>query len=132
MTPLLVTAAILIKNQKILVAQRKHSDELNGKWEFPGGKVEANENTKECLKRELYEEFGINTAINDYLGESIYDYGSKIIHLQAYFVSHISGDIQVRVHEQIRWVSLSELEGLDWAPADVSLVNQLRTYFQLK
>jgi len=131
MTPILVTAAILIKNQKVLVAQRKHTDDLSGKWEFPGGKVEANESTKACLKRELCEEFGIDTAINAYLGESIYDYGTKIIHLKAYFTTHLSGEFQIRVHEQIRWVALSELRNLDWAAADIAIVHQLADYFRL-
>ena len=52
MEPIKVTAAILIKNGKIFVAQRSKDDELSGKWEFPGGKIESDETPQECLKRE--------------------------------------------------------------------------------
>ena len=57
-----VTAAILEKDGRIIIAQRKSSDHLSGKWEFPGGKIEAGESPEECLARELNEEFGIDVV----------------------------------------------------------------------
>ena len=69
-----VTAAILVRDGKILIAQRKSSDHLAGKWEFPGGKIEYGETPEDCLKRELHEEFGIDTRIGVFLAESVYHY----------------------------------------------------------
>lgn len=120
-----VTAAILIENNKIFIAQRSLSDQLSGKWEFPGGKIEAHESAEECLSRELFEEFTIETKVGDFLGESIYDYGDKVVHLLAYFVSRVSGKIKASVHQDFKWVEKTDLNTIDWAPADIPLVNQL-------
>lgn len=121
-----VTAAIIIKNEKVFIAQRSKEDELSGKWEFPGGKIESDETAQECLKRELFEEFGIKTKILDYLGESIFDYGNKLIHLSGYFTEHLSGDYILRVHQNCKWIDVNELDYIDWAPADMELVKQLK------
>ncbi|MGQ1911314.1 (deoxy)nucleoside triphosphate pyrophosphohydrolase [Marinifilum sp. RC60d5] len=127
-----VTAAIIRKGNKILAAQRSHADELSGKWEFPGGKIEANESPEECIVRELNEEFGINTKVSGYLGESVYDYENKLIFLKAFYVEHISGEYQIRVHENIRWIKISELKNIDWAPADIALVKLLLQNLKFK
>lgn len=127
-----VTAAIIQKQDEVLAAQRSHDDELGYKWEFPGGKIEKNETAEKCIVRELEEEFGIKTKVVGYLGESKYDYGNKIILLKAFFVEHIQGAYQLRVHQNIRWIKITELKTLDWAPADIELVNQLIKYHKLK
>lgn len=126
MTAIKVTAAIIIKGNRIFIAQRNQEDELAGKWEFPGGKIEAYESPQKCLKRELFEEFGIDTEVKEYLGESIFDYGNKLIHLSGYFVNHLSGDINLQVHQNYKWIKVQELDKIDWAPADVKLVELLK------
>ena len=127
-----VTAAIIQNKGKILAAQRSHDDELSCKWEFPGGKIEKNESAEECVVRELEEEFGIETRVLEYLGESKYDYGNKIILLKAFFIEHIHGEYQLRVHQNIKWINIADLRTLDWAPADIDLVNQLISHYDLK
>ena len=62
-----VTAAILIRENKVLIAQRKITDNQGGKWEFPGGKIQGGESPRECLKREMREEFGINVSVGEFL-----------------------------------------------------------------
>jgi 8-oxo-dGTP diphosphatase len=79
-----VTAAILVKDGKILIAKRKSSDKIPDKWEFPGGKLEAGETPRECLKREIQEEFGIDVSVGEFLGESMYHYDLGPIRLLAY------------------------------------------------
>jgi len=120
-----VTAAIIQKDDRILAAQRSHDDELSHKWEFPGGKIEPDESAEECIVRELKEELNIETKVTGYLGESEYDYGKKKILLKAFFVEHISGKLQAHVHQNIRWVNSAELKTLDWAAADIKLVDLL-------
>jgi 8-oxo-dGTP diphosphatase len=66
-----VTAAILINDDKLLIAQRKSKDKLHDKWEFPSGKVDSDETPEECLKREMKEEFGIDVSVGEFLGESV-------------------------------------------------------------
>ena len=118
-----VTAAIIIKDDKVLAARRKPGMHLAGCWEFPGGKVKAGESPEACLARELQEEFGVTTRIGPHFGESTYDYGSKVVHLIAYKVEHLSGDFQLIDHDEIRWLRSDELNTVEWAPADMPLVD---------
>lgn len=123
---ILVTAAIIQKNGLILAARRKPGSHLAGYWEFPGGKIEAEETREECLARELWEEFGIQCIVGDFFGESIYDYETKVIRLLGYMVQHLSGTFQCRDHDQIIWLPVHELPSLKWAPADIPLVEKLQ------
>jgi len=120
----IVTAAIIKKDNKILIAKRKEGH-LASKWEFPGGKLESNETPEDCLKRELYEEFGIDTKIGKLLATSIYEYPHIKIKLMAYDVEYISGEFRLNDHQEIRWVKKEDLSHYDFAPADISLVNKI-------
>ena len=82
---IIVTAAIIKKDNKFLIAKRKEGH-LANKWEFPGGKLEPNETPEDCLKRELSEEFGIETIIGKYVTKSIHEYPHIKIELIAYEV----------------------------------------------
>jgi 8-oxo-dGTP diphosphatase len=121
-----VTAAILIKNRKILIAQRKATDSLPDKWEFPGGKVEAGETPEECLSREMKEEFGIHVAVGKFLGASVYHYDHISIKLLAYRTIWTKGELNLKAHKNIEWVTLDQIEQFDFAPADIPFVNKLR------
>ena len=121
-----VTAAILEKDGKIIIAQRKSSDHLSGKWEFPGGKIEPGETPEACLARELKEEFDIGVAIGEYLGSSVHHYDHISIELMAYRASWVSGAISMNDHKAFRWVTVDELVSYDFAPADVPFVDMLR------
>ncbi|MBT7951038.1 MAG: NUDIX domain-containing protein [Gammaproteobacteria bacterium] len=123
-----VTAAIISKADKVLAARRRPGIHLAGYWEFPGGKLELGETPRECLLRELAEEFSITVNIGAFVGESVYDYGTKIVRLLAYQVEHVTGDFQLSDHDEIRWLSLNELDALKWAPADVSLIEQYKAH----
>lgn len=121
-----VAAAIIEKEGRVLAARRKPGSYLAGYWEFPGGKLEAGETPEECLLRELEEEFNISTKIGAFVGESIYDYGTKSIRLLAYKVAHISGDFELNDHDELRWLTIDELNAVNWAPADIPLVAQYK------
>jgi 8-oxo-dGTP diphosphatase len=121
-----VTAAIIIKDGFYFIAKRKKSDKLANKWEFPGGKIENGETAEECLKREIEEELKINVKIGDFFGESIYHYPQDAIQLLAYWVYWESGSIELMAHDEFKWVSLSELDFYDFAPADIPLVKKLK------
>ena len=121
-----VTAAILIKDTKILIAKRKADDRQANKWEFPGGTVEQDESPEACLKREMQEEFGIDVTIGEYIGESIYPYSHGVIRLLAYRVHWASGKIALKDHADYRWVSSEQLTEYDFAPADIPIVEKLQ------
>lgn len=94
-----VTAAIIEKNSKILIAQRKVGSNLGGRWEFPGGKLEAGETPEHCLKRELREELGIESNIGPFFCTSEFDYKHMSINLLVYNVDYVSGEIVCNDHE---------------------------------
>jgi 8-oxo-dGTP diphosphatase len=121
-----VTAAILIKDGKVLIAQRKSTDYLPYKWEFPGGKLEPGETLEECLHREMHEEFGIEVSVGEFFRESIYRYERFTIRLMAYLVSWVSGEPTATVHLQYQWVPIEALGDYDFLPADVPLMEELR------
>ena len=120
-----VVAAIIHKDNKILIARRKQGTHLEFKWEYPGGKVEENEDEKDALKRELLEEFEISSEINKYITESFHEYDKNKINLRAYSVKHLSGDFKLIDHDRIEWITIEELTKYDFAPADVPINNYL-------
>ena len=121
-----VTAAILFKDNKLLIAKRKSTDKLPNKWEFPGGKVEDGETPEYCLKREMKEEFEIDVSVGKFLGESIYHYDHGTIKLLAYRTFWKDGTIFLKAHDDYQWVSLDQLRDYDFAPADIPFVEKLR------
>ena len=120
-----VTGAYLEKDGKILIARRKTGDKLAGKWEFPGGKIEPGETPEQCLKRELMEEFGVETRIGAFICASKFEYKHLDIELLVYHASHVAGEFQLRDHDQLAWVTLSELKAYDFSSADIPVVDHL-------
>ena len=120
-----VTAAVIEKDGKILIAQRRKGSTLGGKWEFPGGKVEPGETAEACLKRELKEEFDVESEVGKFIIASRFRYCLVPIELLAYRVKHLSGEFKVNEHEEIRWVDPTELGSYDFMPADKPIVKLL-------
>jgi len=120
-----VTAAIIEKDGKLLIAKRAKGRHMENKWEFPGGKIEDGESPEECLRRELQEELGITTAIKNFIAESVFDYGDKTIRLLGYKAEYISGDFKLTAHDEIKWVSVEKLNEFDFAEADIPLIKKI-------
>lgn len=122
-----VVAAILEKEDKILIAKKREGKPLAGYWEFPGGKIESDETPEDALVRELKEEMEIEIEVNKYVGESIYDYGNnKIVSLKGYTAKIKSGEIKLTDHDEYKWVTLEEIDEYKMAPADISLINFIK------
>lgn len=125
MTFIDVTAAVIRKNGNVLIAQRANGEHLEGLWEFPGVKIEKGETPEQCLKRELFEEFGIDAGIGRFIAESRFSYRNKNIRLLAYNVEHLGGDFSLKVHSAVSWVALDQLANYSFAPADVPILEKL-------
>ena len=121
-----VTAAILVKDNKIVIAKRGPDDILADKWEFPGGKVENHETPEQCLKREIKEEFDIDVSVGEYIGSSVYHYDHISIELMAYRTYWKEGEIDLIDHGEFKWVSLEQLPEFDFASADLFFVEKLK------
>ncbi|WP_291130134.1 (deoxy)nucleoside triphosphate pyrophosphohydrolase [Flavobacterium sp. UBA7682] len=119
-----VTCAIIIIENKILVTQRSEIMKLPLKWEFPGGKLEENENEIECIKREVKEEINIEIDVLKKLSNVVHDYGVFEINLIPFVANYIKGSIELSEHKDYKLLDKSELKSLDWADADKPIVDE--------
>lgn len=121
-----VVVGLIKKDGKYLIARRNHGDvEANGKWEFPGGKLEEKETELEAIEREMREEFEVNVKALKFLASSVSEYIERTIELRLYLCDYINGEFKLHDHHEIKWIELSELLNYDFAPADKELVNNI-------
>ena len=122
-----VTAAIFRNGDNVLLMRRAVGQPLAGEWEYPGGKFEDGEDGPTCLYRELYEELGIDAKIGKLItiAEHTTDSG-KVIELYAYEIKSYTGKIQLRVHDDMHWVPVSDLLSHPQLPADLIVSNNLK------
>lgn len=113
------------KGKHVLLARRAGRDPLAGKWEFPGGKLEAGEDGESCLRRELLEELGITVNVGRFLGSVEHDYPERHVELLFYDVEYAGGEVTPHIHDQIAWITIAELADYDLAPADVEFARKL-------
>lgn len=119
-----VTCAIVLKEGKILVTQRSEKMSLPLKWEFPGGKVELNETPENCLLREIREELNIEIVLLERLEAKCFNYDTFSIKLIPFISKYLSGDLVLTEHKEFKWLRKGELKSLDWASADVPVLEE--------
>lgn len=120
-----VACAIIMYEGKILITQRGPQMKHPLKWEFPGGKLETNETSEQCIRREILEELNISISLVKQLNTVIHDYGTVKISLIPFLAEYKSGSIILKEHIQYLWVTPRELHQLDWVEADVKVVEQV-------
>lgn len=120
-----VVGAVIVKDGKILCAQRGPSKSLPLKWEFPGGKIEAGETPQQALKREINEEMSCEVSIGDKVEHTVYEYDFGIVHLTTFLCTLKESQPRLTEHVAIKWLFPNELPSLDWAPADIPAINKL-------
>lgn len=123
----IVTAGIIRTSGNVMIARRASGEALEGFWEFPGGKLENNESLEDCLQRELFEELGIKAEIGEEIGRSIYRYDHGEIELVAFNIYSYSGKMSLTVHDKVEWVPIGQLQEFKLAPADIELLEYLRS-----
>lgn len=126
MKNILVVAALIKKNNNVLIARRSTGDEnVLGKWEFPGGKVEPNETEGHAIEREIKEEFELDIKANKYITNNVCEYPTKTVDLRLYECEYISGEFKLHDHSEYKWVNINELLNYDLAPADIPLAKYI-------
>jgi 8-oxo-dGTP diphosphatase len=121
-----VVAALIVCDNKILICQRAEGQAMPLKWEFPGGKVERDEDLKDALHRELEEELGIDAVIGSKIAAIQHTYASGAsLELYFYRVDQFMNEIENRIFRDVRWVDRKELTTYDFLEADVRLVKDI-------
>ena len=120
-----VSCAICIKNNAVFLAKRSKGKHLAGFWEFPGGKVELGEDTKDALVREIKEELETDIEVLRYFDTSIYNYGNKSIELISFICVIDSKSIRLNDHDKVGWFEKTELYNIKVAPADISFLKKI-------
>lgn len=122
--PIDVVCALIERDGHVLMAQRPAHKHLGGKWEFPGGKVEAGETPAEALHRELAEELGCTVELLRPLTPHTHAYATVTVRLIPFVVRLLPSSAQPQTHEHaaLRWVLAAELHALDLPEADQPII----------
>lgn len=124
-----VAAVIKAMNENgepiIFVTQRGYGD-LKGGWEFPGGKIEVGETPQDALAREIKEELDTDIEVGELIDTIEYDYPTFHLSMDCFWCEIIKGDLVLKEHEAAKWLKLSELDSVEWLPADITLIDKIR------
>ena len=118
-----VVAAIIKKDNHYLIAQRGKDKYMGLKWEFPGGKVEANETLQEALTREIYEELNININVYEKIAEERYKDSEINIVLHYFLCSIKDGVISLNEHEAMEWADKTDFDKYDFVVGDGNITS---------
>ena len=122
-----VVAALIKKNGKYLIARRSTgSEEVMGKWEFPGGKVEKDETEEHAIEREIKEEFEMDIKALKFLTNNVCEYPSKTIDLRLYECKYLSGVFHLHDHSEYKFVKKEDIIKYDLCPADIPLAKYVK------
>lgn len=120
-----VVAAIIKHNNEILVTRRGYGEFVD-MWEFPGGKIEPSETREVALIREIKEELEVDIDVNEFLTTIEYDYSTFHLTMHCFICSIYDGELHLNAHNDAKWITLEQLDSLNWIPADVLVVEKLK------
>ena len=120
-----VVAAVILHEGRILATQRGYG-EWKDWWEFPGGKMEAGETPEEALVREILEELSTEISVDEFLCTVEYDYPKFSLTMHCYLCSLVSEALHLNEHEAAKWLTLDELDCVEWLPADLKVIEALK------
>lgn len=125
---IVVAAAVIIEDGRVLLTQRKRGTHLAGAWEFPGGKVEPDEDPRDALARELREEVGIEATVGDAVEVTFHRYPGKSVLLLFFEASRAEGSPEPRALDvaDVRWSRREDLRDEEFPPADVAVLAKVR------
>jgi A/G-specific adenine glycosylase len=119
-------AVIWNQQAQILIDRRRQEGLLGGLWEFPGGKIEPGETVEECIKREIQEELGIEIEVGDRLITIDHAYSHFHVTLTVHHCRHLTGIPQPIESDEIRWVTLDEIDQFCFPKANSQIITALR------
>lgn len=121
-----VVAALIWDGPKFMICQRPAHKARGLLWEFVGGKVEPEETKPQALIRECREELAVELTVGDVFMDVFHEYPDLTVHLTLFHASIAHGVPQKLEHNDIRWISVSEIPDYDFCPADEEILKKLR------
>ena len=128
MSKLEVVAAIIHDTPSRIFATQRGYGEWKDYWEFPGGKMEPGESPEEALKREIWEELETRIVVERFVQTVEYDYPNFHLTMHCYWCRIESGSLTLKEHEAAKWLSIDQLDSVNWLPADKVLFGKLSNY----
>ena len=122
-----VIKAMNDNGEKMIFATQRGYGEFKGGWEFPGGKIEPGETPQQALCREIMEELDTKIQVGDLIDTIEYDYPAFHLSMDCFWCEVVSGNLVLKEHEAARWLTSDELDSVEWLPADVTLIDKIRT-----
>lgn len=122
-----IIKAVNENGETIIFATQRGYGDLKGGWEFPGGKIEAGETPQEALKREIMEELETEITVGELIDTIEYDYPTFHLSMDCFWAEIVSGDLVLKEHEASKWLTKEELDSVDWLPADITLIDKIKT-----
>lgn len=120
-----VVAAVIRRGDRIFATQRGYGDFKDG-WEFPGGKVEPGETPEAAIVREIREELGADIKVTGFLTTIEYDYPKFHLSMDCFWAELKDGtEMTLLEHEAAKWLTMDEIDSVDWLPADVKVVEEI-------
>lgn len=123
-----VVAAIIHDDQGRIFATQRGYGEWKDYWEFPGGKIEPGETPEQALKREIWEELETRIEVELFVTTVEYDYPSFHLTMHCYWCHVKNGSLTLKEHEAARWLCLNELDSVNWLPADLQILDVIKTF----
>lgn len=120
-----VVAAIIKEGSKILATQRGYGD-LEGGWEFPGGKIEPGEDPEDAIVREIMEELRVAISVGPLLTTVEHDYETFHLSMRCYVCTLLEDDLVLTEHHAARWVDEKTIDSVAWLPADLKVVAAIK------
>ena len=124
-----VVAAIICddmkEKNKIFATARGYGD-LKGGWEFPGGKVESGETPQQALIRQIIEELDTEIKVGELIDTVEYDYPTFHLSMDCFWAEVKAGHLELKEAEAAKWLTKDQLDSIDWLPADILLIDQIR------